>query len=50
MRYHVTIDSPAPDADVLAMLDAADRHSSFVDDYANPVPLQRTVHFVRKEP
>jgi uncharacterized OsmC-like protein len=45
MRYLVTIDSDASQDDVLRMLDAADRHSSFVDDFANSVPVQRTVRF-----
>lgn len=45
MRYVVTIDSDAPQDDVLRMLDAADQHSAFLDDFSNPVPVQRTVRF-----
>lgn len=43
MRYVVTIHSPAPEADILRMLDTADRHSSYLDDFRNPVPVERRV-------
>lgn len=41
MRAVVTIESDAPDSDVRAMMDTADRHSSFLDDFRNPVPVKR---------
>jgi uncharacterized OsmC-like protein len=43
MRYIVTIESDAPEAEVMAMLDQADRCSSYLDDFANPVPVLREV-------
>lgn len=45
--YVVTIDTPAPEADVQRVLDMADLHSSWLDDIRNPVPVTREVHIVR---
>ena len=39
----------APEADVQRLLDMADRHSSWLDDLRNPVPVTREVHIVRAE-
>ena len=44
IRYVVRIESPAPEADVLRLLDTAERYSSYRDDFANGVPLRRQVH------
>jgi uncharacterized OsmC-like protein len=44
IRYVVRIVSASPEADVLRVLDAADRCSSYRDMFANGVPLARTVH------
>jgi len=41
MRVIVTIESDAPESEVVAMLDVAERHSSYLDDYRNPVPVKR---------
>ncbi len=49
MRYLVTVDSDASQADVLHMLDTADRHSSYLDDFTHPVAVHRTVRFVTIE-
>ena len=49
MRYTVTIDSDAPQEDVLCMLDTAERNSSLLDDFRNPVPVARTVRFVARQ-
>lgn len=46
----VTVDTDAPDADVHRLLDTADRHSSWLDDLRNPVPVSREVRIVRGEP
>lgn len=46
MRYIVTIDSDAPEADVMRLLDTAERYSSWLDDLANPVPMEREVRMV----
>jgi uncharacterized OsmC-like protein len=43
MRYTVTIESSASEADILLMLDTADRHSSWRDDMARAVPISREV-------
>jgi uncharacterized OsmC-like protein len=48
--YIVTIDTDAADADVHRMLDAADAHSSLLDDFRNPVPASRDVRIVRQTP
>jgi uncharacterized OsmC-like protein len=45
--YVVTVDSDAPDADIQRVLDMADRHSSWLDDIRNPVPVSREVRIVR---
>lgn len=47
--YVVTVDTDASDADVQRVLDAADQHSSWLDDLRNPVPVSREVHIVRGE-
>jgi uncharacterized OsmC-like protein len=41
IRYIVSLTSPAPEADVRHMVETADRHSSWRDVIANPVPLTR---------
>jgi len=46
MRYVVRVESDAPQDDVLRMLEIAERHSSFLDDFSNPVPVERTVEFI----
>lgn len=43
VRYVVRVESPAPEQDVLRVLDTADRCSTFVDLFANGVPLRREV-------
>ena len=47
--YVVTVDTDATDADVRRWLDAADAHSSLLDDFRNPVPVSREVHVVRNQ-
>jgi uncharacterized OsmC-like protein len=47
--YVVTVDTDASDADVQRWLDVADRHSSWLDDLQNPVPVSRQVQIVRGE-
>src|SRR5436190_1245101 len=49
-RRGATVDTDATEADVIRMLDTADRHSSWLDDLRNPVPLSREVHIVRGQP
>jgi uncharacterized OsmC-like protein len=46
MRVVVSIESEASESEVLAMLEVAERHSSYLDDYRNPVPVKRELKFV----
>ncbi len=46
MRVVVSIASDASESQVLAMLETAERHSSYLDDFRNPVPVKREVRFV----
>jgi uncharacterized OsmC-like protein len=46
----VTVDTDASDADVERLLDTADRHSSWIDDLRNPVPVSREVRIVGRQP
>lgn len=48
--YLVTIDTDASEADVQHLLDTADRHSSWLDDIRNPVPVTREVRIVGRQP
>jgi uncharacterized OsmC-like protein len=43
MRYIVTVVSTRPEAEVMQVLDTADRCSSYRDIFANGVPLTREV-------
>ena len=43
MRYLVTVTTASAEADVLRVLDTADRHSSYLDIFAHGVPLSRAV-------
>jgi len=43
IHYVVRVESPAPESDVLRVLDTADRCSTFVDLFSNGVPLRREV-------
>lgn len=45
IRYRVRISSPAPEADVLRVLDLADAHSSLRDLFASGTELIREVEF-----
>jgi uncharacterized OsmC-like protein len=47
MVYVVTVDTDASDADIQRWLDAADAHSSLLDDFRNPVPVSREVRINR---
>ncbi|MDX2061195.1 MAG: OsmC family protein [Gemmatimonadales bacterium] len=47
VRYLVSITSPVEEAQVLALLDQADRYSSYRDMFVRPVRLVRTVRHER---
>jgi len=46
MRYIVSIETDSSEEDVIRMLDMADKHSSYRDDFANPVPVERVLKMV----
>lgn len=46
MRYIVTVESNAPKADVLAVLDEADAHSPYRDNFTRAVEVTRAVTFI----
>ena len=50
MRYIVTIESPANEAEILRVLNTADQHSSWRDDIARAVPINREVRILAAEP
>jgi uncharacterized OsmC-like protein len=43
MRYHVRIESAAPEADIMDLLDYADAHSSLLDCFTRALPVRREV-------
>lgn len=50
LRYVVTVESPATEADVLRVLDTADRYSSWRDDLVRAVPVAREVRIATRTP
>lgn len=47
IRYVVTVESSAPEDEILAWLDQGDRASSYLDIFANPTPVHREVRIRR---
>ncbi|MFW5973209.1 MAG: OsmC family protein [Bacteroidota bacterium] len=43
LRYRVHLQSSAPEADILRVLDEADAHSPVLDDFRRPLPIEREV-------
>jgi uncharacterized OsmC-like protein len=43
VRYTVTVESPAPEQEVMRVLDTGDRYSSYLDVFGNAIPLRREV-------
>ena len=43
MRYTVHVESSAPAAEIEALIDHADKHSSLLYAFASPVPVSRSV-------
>jgi uncharacterized OsmC-like protein len=41
VRYHVTVTSPAPEADVLRVLDTADKYSPYLDVHVRAHDVRR---------
>lgn len=48
LRYVVTVESPASEADIMRMLDTADRYSSWRDDLVRAVPVKREVRIATR--
>jgi uncharacterized OsmC-like protein len=46
VRYTVTVESPASEADVTRVLDEGDAHSPYLDIFSRPVTCRRSVRFV----
>jgi uncharacterized OsmC-like protein len=46
VRYTVTVESPAPDADVMRVLDEGDAHSPWLDIFRSPTNCRRSVRIV----
>jgi uncharacterized OsmC-like protein len=44
VRYVVAVESDAPEADVMRVLDEGDRYSSILDCFRRPLPVEREVH------
>lgn len=43
VRYIVKIESPASEEEIMKLLDKADKHSSYLDLFANETPVTRSV-------
>jgi len=49
IRYKVTVKSPAPETDILKVIEMSDSHSSFFDIFARPQNLKREVEYLAEE-
>jgi uncharacterized OsmC-like protein len=47
MRYIVTVESDAPEADVMRVLDKGDRYSSLLYSFREPIPIEREVRITQ---
>jgi uncharacterized OsmC-like protein len=48
VRYLVTVESEAPESEVLKVLDAADAHSPYLDVFARPMDVRREVRIATR--
>lgn len=46
VRYTITIESDAPEEDILKMIDDADKHSPYLDVFSNRQNCKREVHII----
>ncbi len=46
VKIHIRVESDAPDEEVMAMLDAGDKHSPYLDVFTRPIACERQVTFV----
>lgn len=49
LRYKVYIESPAPEEEIMKIIDDTDRHSPVLDDFNRAIPVEREVEIVRTE-
>ncbi len=49
VRYVVTIESEAPESDILKMLDEADARTPYLNVFAEPQPVRREVRLVARQ-
>lgn len=49
VRYRVTLESNAPESELVALLDKADRHSPLHDIFERPMKLSREIKIKRRE-
>jgi len=49
VRYIVRIESTAPDADIMRVLDMADRHSPYLDNFARALDISREVRIAARK-
>ncbi len=49
VRYKVTIESPAPEKEIIEVLDKADAYSPVLDDFKRPLPVEREVKILSVE-
>jgi uncharacterized OsmC-like protein len=47
MRYIVTVESDAPEADIIRVLDKGDRYSSLLYAFREPIPVEREVRLTQ---
>jgi uncharacterized OsmC-like protein len=47
IRYNVKVQSTASETELINLLDKADKHSSYLDLFANVTPVSRTVEFIK---
>jgi hypothetical protein len=46
VRYTVTVESNAPEADIVRVLDEADEHSPYLDVFRRAQPCRRSVRII----
>lgn len=49
LRYKVYIESPAPEAEIMQIIEDADRHSPVLDDFKRAIPVEREVKLVSRQ-
>jgi uncharacterized OsmC-like protein len=46
VHYHVRVESPAPREEILRLIDLAERNTSYLDVFARPQPVSRSLEYV----